>query len=75
VPLALTVLAPVIVNIVAFHLFLAPSGLPLAILVVALEVFLAWSYRSSFRAVLRVRAEPDVASAGSSVGAVGAVAR
>src|SRR5438132_7666163 len=30
VPLALTVLAPVVVNIVAFHLFLAPSGLPIA---------------------------------------------
>jgi hypothetical protein len=29
VPLALTVLAPVIVNIVAVHLFLAPSGFPL----------------------------------------------
>ena len=27
VPLALTVLAPVVVNIVAFHLFLAPAGL------------------------------------------------
>src|SRR5262245_14008901 len=27
VPLALTLLAPVVVNIVAFHLFLAPAGL------------------------------------------------
>jgi uncharacterized membrane protein YphA (DoxX/SURF4 family) len=59
VPLALTVLAPVIVNIVAFHAFLAPSGLPLPIVIVALELFLAWSYRSSFRSVLRVKAEPD----------------
>jgi uncharacterized membrane protein YphA (DoxX/SURF4 family) len=33
VPLALTVLAPVIVNIVAFHSFLAPSGLPVPIVV------------------------------------------
>jgi alpha/beta hydrolase fold len=39
VPLALTVLAPIIVNIVAVHLFLAPSGFPLTILVVALELF------------------------------------
>src|ERR1700730_3837545 len=31
VPLALTLLAPVIVNIVLFHTFMAPSGLPLAI--------------------------------------------
>jgi uncharacterized membrane protein YphA (DoxX/SURF4 family) len=75
VPLALTVLAPVIVNIVAFHLFLAPSGLPLALLVVALEVFLAWSYRSAFRAVLRVRAEPDAAGEAAAADAVGAAAQ
>jgi uncharacterized membrane protein YphA (DoxX/SURF4 family) len=59
VPLALTVLAPVVVNIVAFHAFLAPSGLPLPIVVVALELFLAWSYRSAFRPLLVARAVPD----------------
>src|SRR5579859_6712758 len=58
VPLALTVLAPVVVNIVAFHLFLAPSGLPLPLVIVALGVFLAWSYRSAFSGVLRVNALP-----------------
>ncbi|MDB5216003.1 MAG: hypothetical protein JWO86_3930 [Myxococcaceae bacterium] len=63
VPLALTVLAPVVVNIVAFHLFLAPSGLALPILIVALGVFLAWSYRSSFAGVLRVNAVADAATA------------
>lgn len=36
VPLALAVLAPVIVNILSFHAFVAPSGLPLAILVAIL---------------------------------------
>jgi len=45
VPLALALLAPVVVNIVAFHLFLAPAGLPLAGLVLVLEVYLAWAYR------------------------------
>ena len=59
VPLALTVLAPVVVNIVAFHLFLAPSGLPLPLVIVALGVFLAWSYRSAFSGVLQVNAAPD----------------
>jgi putative oxidoreductase len=59
VPLALTVLAPVVVNIVGFHLFLAPSGLPLALVVVALGVFLAWSYRSAFSGILNVNAAPD----------------
>ena len=59
VPLALTVLAPVVVNIFAFHLFLAPSGLALPIVVVALGAFLAWSYRSAFSGILRVRVAPD----------------
>jgi hypothetical protein len=52
-PLALTVLTPVIVNIIAVHPFLDPSGFPLTILVVALELFLAWSYRAAFRSLLR----------------------
>jgi uncharacterized membrane protein YphA (DoxX/SURF4 family) len=59
VPLALTLLAPVVVNIVAFHLFLAPAGLALPIVIVVLGVFLAWSYRSAFAGVLNVRAVPD----------------
>lgn len=42
VPLALVVLAPVIFNIFLTHLFLAPSGLPLAILIGLLEVYLAF---------------------------------
>jgi uncharacterized membrane protein YphA (DoxX/SURF4 family) len=67
VPLALAVLAPVVVNIVAFHLFLAPSGLPLAVIVLALEIFLAWSYRGAFRPMLGVHVQPD---AGSESGAV-----
>ena len=49
VPLALTVLAPVMLNILAFHVFLAPAGLPVPIVLLALELFLAWSYRSTFR--------------------------
>ena len=36
VPLAVAVLAPVIVNILAFHALMAPSGLPLALLVAVL---------------------------------------
>jgi hypothetical protein len=61
VPLALTVLAPIIVNIVAFHLFLAPAGLALPVVIVMLELFLARSYWSTFRPLVRPRVEPDVA--------------
>src|SRR5688572_26142826 len=38
VPLALILIAPVIVNIVAFHVFLERSGLVIALVVLALEV-------------------------------------
>jgi hypothetical protein len=55
VPLALTVLAPVVVNVVAFHVFLAPSGLPVALAVLAAEVWLTWSYRAAFAPMLRAR--------------------
>jgi len=42
-PVALLVLAPIIIQIVLFHSFLEPSGLPVAILNVVLAVFLAWA--------------------------------
>ena len=58
VPLALVVLAPVVVNIVAFHLFLAPSGLGIALVVLALEIALAWSYRAAYRPMLALRVRP-----------------
>ena len=58
VPFALTILAPIIVNIVLFHIFLDPAGMPVAILVLVLEVFLAWAYRDSFKGVLSLRAKP-----------------
>lgn len=64
VPLALTVLAPVIVNIVAFHTLLAPMT-PIALLVLALEVYLAFVYRSAFRPVLQARVAPDAAAHGA----------
>lgn len=48
VPFALTLLAPVIVNIAAFHLFLAPSGLPVVALLLVTELHLAWVNRRVF---------------------------
>jgi len=59
VPLALTALAPVIVNVAVMHFFVPSSGaeLFLAALVTVLEVFLAWSYRAAFRPLLRTRHE------------------
>ena len=55
VALALAILAPLVVNIVAFHAFLAPSGLGMALFVLALEIGLAWAYRSTYRPMLAMR--------------------
>jgi putative oxidoreductase len=48
VPFALVILAPVIVNIVFFHIYLSPGLLPMALVVAAFELFLAWYYRAAF---------------------------
>jgi len=53
VPLGLTLLGPVIVNILCFHIFLAQSGLPLAIVVLVLALLLLWSYRENFAGLSR----------------------
>lgn len=53
VPLALTLLGPVIVNILSFHSFMAPSGLPLASIVAALALFLLWRYREHFAGLVK----------------------
>jgi uncharacterized membrane protein YphA (DoxX/SURF4 family) len=66
VPLALTLLAPITVNILAFHSFLSP-GLPLPLLVLALQLYLAYAYRRSYRGVLQAQARPaEPAPAGRS---------
>jgi len=59
VPLALVFLAPVIVHIVEFHVFLAPGGLPLAVVVAALALFLAWTHRWAYRPLFAVSMAPS----------------
>ena len=58
VPLALALIAPIIVGIVTFHIFLAPSGLAIAVVVLVLELYLAWAYRGAFRSMLALRTTP-----------------
>src|ERR1044071_9341955 len=58
VPLGLTVLGPIIVNILAFHIFMAPAGLPLAIVVAVLALFLLGHYRGNFAGLVRPPVEP-----------------
>jgi putative oxidoreductase len=53
VPLGLTILGAIIVNIWLFHLLMAPVGLPPAIVVTLLELFLVWRYRHAFAGIVR----------------------
>jgi putative oxidoreductase len=53
VRLAVVVIFPIIVNIVGVHSFLAPQGLPVAIGVLAADLFLAYYYRESYRPLLQ----------------------
>lgn len=53
VPLGLTLLGPVLVNIVLFHVFLMPQGLGMAVVDSALALFLLWIYRYKFPAIFQ----------------------
>ena len=48
VPLAVAILAPVIVNILVFHALMAPSGLPLALFVAVLWAVMFANVRPAF---------------------------
>lgn len=54
VPLGLTILGAIIVNIWAFHILMAPelAGMLPAVVVLILELFLVWRYRHAFRGIL-----------------------
>lgn len=58
VPLALVLFAPFIVNSIAFHVFLEPSGLAVAGVFLALELYLAWAYRAAYRPLFIARTTP-----------------
>ena len=53
VPLGLTLLGPVIANIILFHIFFERSGLPMAAVFAILSLFLLWVYRYKFPAIFR----------------------
>jgi hypothetical protein len=55
VPLALAILAPVIVNILSFHALMAPSGLPLALFVTVLWALIFVDVRPAFAGLFQPR--------------------
>jgi putative oxidoreductase len=55
VPLAVAILAPVLVNILVFHITMAPAGLPLAIFVAILWAVIFVDVRSAFSPLFQPR--------------------
>ena len=49
VPFALTLLAPILITVFMFHIFLDPGDLAMIVFLLILEIPLAWFYRSSFK--------------------------
>ena len=65
VPLALAIIAPVVVNILLFHVFMDRSGLPVAIVVAALWAVAFVAVREAFAGIFvarTVRIRMDAAS-------------
>ena len=58
VPLALAILAPILVNILLFHVLIMHGGGWMGLIATLLEVFLIWAYRLSFRGLFD--AAPEV---------------
>jgi putative oxidoreductase len=52
VQLALVLLAPIVLNIFLFHAFLEPTGLPVGILIMITEIYLAYHYREAYAGIL-----------------------
>jgi uncharacterized membrane protein YphA (DoxX/SURF4 family) len=52
--LALVVLAPITINILAFH-SIAPDGMPLAVVILVLHLLAAWQLRGSYRLLLNAK--------------------
>jgi uncharacterized membrane protein YphA (DoxX/SURF4 family) len=53
VPLGLTLVGPVIVNILFYDIFLDHSGLPMGIVIAVLALFLLWRYRAAFAGLVK----------------------
>jgi uncharacterized membrane protein YphA (DoxX/SURF4 family) len=58
VPLALTLLAPILAAILTFHIYTSPSMIVPGVVCTLLELYLAWSYRKVFCPMLAAKVSP-----------------
>jgi hypothetical protein len=63
VPVAVTILGPIIVNILLYHVLMNPTGLGLALLVAVLWVLVFASVHSAFAGIFQQRVEIKTESA------------
>jgi putative oxidoreductase len=57
VPVGLVLLGPILVNILVFHLTLAPAGVGIGLFCTLLEVFLIYAYWPAFRGIFTSKME------------------
>jgi len=55
VPFSLVILAPIVLNIFLYHAILAPSGITISVVIMALLLVSAWNYRQAFQPLLRLK--------------------
>jgi uncharacterized membrane protein YphA (DoxX/SURF4 family) len=58
VPLALALLAPIVVGILTYHVFVQPTTIVPGVVVAVMELYLAFAYRGAFKPMLRPRVTP-----------------
>jgi hypothetical protein len=56
IPLATILIFPIAINILCVHLFIAPQGLPVALFIIAANLFLVFRNREHYRCILVVKA-------------------
>ena len=61
VPFALTLLGPILVNILLFHICMSPAGLPLALVTTLLWFVVFYSVRGAFTGILSASSAPRTA--------------
>jgi putative oxidoreductase len=56
VPLALVILMPISLNIFLFHAFLTPGNAAMGIVIVLINLYLAWAYRDYYKPLFNRKA-------------------
>jgi len=56
-PLAIVAIFPISLNIFLIHVFLAPADLPIAIFIIAANLYLAYAYRGCYKGLFSTKCD------------------